>query len=71
MHLTKQSSGAIDKLEQLADNAQLSQHIAKLRAALYSPNDTDVDLIAIVGMLEEQRKVQKKSQQAVLKGLYK
>ncbi|MBB1434442.1 protein BatD [Pseudoalteromonas sp. SG43-6] len=70
-HLTKQSSGAIDKLEQLADNAQLSQHIAKLRAALYSPNDTDVDLIAIVGMLEEQRKVQKKSQQAVLKGLYK
>ncbi|MBB1293781.1 BatD family protein [Pseudoalteromonas sp. SR41-4] len=71
MHLTKQSSGAIDKLEQLADNAQLSQHIAKLRVALYSPNDTDVDLIAIVGMLEEQRKVQKKSQQAVLKGLYK
>ncbi|MFK3869802.1 BatD family protein [Pseudoalteromonas rhizosphaerae] len=71
MHLTKQSNGAIDKLEQLADNAQLSQHIAKLRAALYSPNDTDVDLIAIVGMLEEQRKVQKKSQQAVLKGLYK
>ncbi|NMM40815.1 BatD family protein [Pseudoalteromonas arctica] len=71
MYLTKQSSGAIDKLEQLADNTQLSQHIAKLRAALYSPSDADVDLMVIVGMLEEQRKVQKKSQQAVLKGLYK
>ncbi|TMN73596.1 protein BatD [Pseudoalteromonas sp. S1727] len=68
---TKQSHSAIDKLMLDVDNIQLSQHIAKLQSALYSPNSTEVDLAAIVNLLEEQRNRQSKSQQAVLKGLYK
>ena len=68
---TKQSHSAIDKLELHADNALLSQHIAKLRAALYSPYNTDVDMVAIVNLLQEQHKIQKTSQESVLKGLYK
>ncbi|HEA18878.1 MAG TPA: protein BatD [Pseudoalteromonas prydzensis] len=68
---TKQPHSAIDKLVLDIDNIQLSQQIAKLQSALYSPNSTEVDLAAIIHLLEEQNNIQKKSQQAVLKGLYK
>ncbi|WP_392343892.1 BatD family protein [Pseudoalteromonas prydzensis] len=68
---TKQSHSAIDKLVLEVDNIQLSQHIAKLQSALYSPSSAEVDLAAIVNLLEAQRNLQGKSQQAVLKGLYK
>ncbi|MGO2127763.1 MAG: BatD family protein [Pseudoalteromonas prydzensis] len=68
---TKQPHSAIDKLVLDIDNIQLSQQIAKLQSALYSPTSTEVDLAAIIHLLEEQNNIQKKSQQAVLKGLYK
>ncbi|MFU2508269.1 BatD family protein [Pseudoalteromonas sp. ASV78] len=68
---TKQPHSAIDKLVLDVDNIQLSQQIAKLQSALYSPTSTEVDLAAIIHLLEEQNNIQKKSQQAVLKGLYK
>ena len=68
---TKQPHSAIDKLVLDLDNIQLSQQIAKLQSALYSPNSSEVDLAAIVQLLEAQRNTQGKSQQAVLKGLYK
>lgn len=68
---TKQRHSAIDKLILDVDNIQLSQHIAKLQSALYSPNSAEVDLVAIVNLLEAQRNLQEKPQQAVLKGLYK
>ena len=68
---TKQPHSAIEKLELQVDNIELSQHIAKLRAALYSPNNAEVDLAAIVHLLKKQTNKHNRAQQARLKELYK
>lgn len=68
--VTKQSNNAIDALIEQVNDQQLSEQIAKLRAALYSSNSETVDLSVIIKALELHTHSAQKNQKNVLKGLY-
>ncbi|MCQ8877756.1 BatD family protein [Pseudoalteromonas shioyasakiensis] len=70
MQVTKQSTNALDALIQQVNDKQLSEQIAKLRAALYSSNSETVDLSVIIKALEQHITTTTNNQKNVLKGLY-
>ncbi|WP_394193111.1 BatD family protein [Pseudoalteromonas atlantica] len=68
--VTKQPNNAIDALIHQVNDQQLSEQIAKLRAALYSSNNETVDLSVIIKALELHTHSAKNNQKNILKGLY-
>ena len=67
---TQQSSNAIDGLTLQINDEQLTQQVAKLRAALYSSHDGTVELALILKVLAANKNKKQTSQHATLKGLY-
>ena len=52
------------------NNDELATQINRLQSALYANSSADVDLNAIINIIEQHQVQRTKSQQAVLKDLY-
>ena len=61
---------AIDTLIHNINNDELATQVNRLQSALYANSSADVDLNAIINIIEQHQVQRTKSQQAVLKDLY-
>jgi len=68
--LTDKRVAAIDSLIHSTNNDELATQINNLQSALYANSNADVNLNAIINLIEQTRAQRSKSQQAVLKDLY-
>lgn len=68
--LTGKRVAAIDSLIHSTNNDELATQINNLQSALYANSNADVNLNAIINLIEQTRAQRSKSQQAVLKDLY-
>ncbi len=68
--LTGKKVAAIDTLIHNINNDELATQVNRLQSALYANSSADVDLNAIINIIEQHQVQRTKSQQAVLKDLY-
>lgn len=68
--LTGKKVAAIDTLIHNINNDELATQVNRLQSALYANSSADVDLNAIINIIEQHQVQRIKSQQAVLKDLY-
>ncbi|TMO71167.1 protein BatD [Pseudoalteromonas sp. S3785] len=68
--LTSKKVTAIDTLIHNINNDELATQVNRLQSALYANSSADVDLNAIINIIEQHQVQRIKSQQAVLKDLY-
>ncbi|TMO79607.1 protein BatD [Pseudoalteromonas sp. S3776] len=68
--LTGKKVTAIDTLIHNINNDELATQVNRLQSALYANSSADVDLNAIINIIEQHQVQRIKSQQAVLKDLY-